>query len=70
MPCLSSCHIIKIALYVKHSNSSKLGPKAMKSAFESSFYLKIKNEIIRLWYGLDDRTFQYIHPNQYIALFK
>ena len=41
-------HIIKITLYAKHGNSPKLGPKAMKLAFESSFYLKIKNESNRL----------------------
>ena len=31
-------------LYVKYGNSSKLGPKVMKPALESSFYLKIKNK--------------------------
>ena len=35
---------IKLTLYVKYGNSPKLGPKAIKSALESFFYLKIKNK--------------------------
>ena len=62
MTCLNSRHV-KNNLDLKLDNCPILGTEAIKTALEDSFYLKIKNESNRLWYGWNDRT-----SIQYIAL--